>query len=93
MEAKSHQPEAPEGPIDPLIAAISETTSLANKVSCIPPAKIVFGSVTALLTLIRVCLPPLCYDPLQVHTQPGLTGQRTGLCWAWAILRRYLPRA
>jgi len=68
MKAESHQPEGSEGPIDPLIAAISETTNLANKVSCVPPAKIIFGSVTALLTLIRVCFLPLCYDPLQVHT-------------------------
>jgi len=95
MKAKSQQSEGREGPIDSeaLIAAISETTNLADKVSCIPPAKIAFGSVTALLTLIRVCLLLLCYDLLQVHTQPGLNGQRTGLCWAWAILCRYLPRA
>ena len=68
MKAESHQPEGPEGSIEALIAAISETTNLADKVSCIPPAKIVFGSVTALLTLIRVCFLLLCYDMPQVHT-------------------------
>jgi len=93
MRAESHQPEGSEGPIDPLIAAISETTNLANKVPCIPPAKIIFGSVTALLTLVKVCFLSLCYNLPQVHTQPGLTGPRTGLYRAWAILRRYLPHA
>ena len=68
MKAESHQPEGPKGPIEALIAAISETTNLADKVLCIPPAKIVFGSVTALLTLIRVCFLLLCYDMPQVHT-------------------------
>ena len=93
MKAESHQPEGPEDPTKALISAISETTDLADKVSCIPPAKIIFGSVTALLTLIRVCFLLLCYDLLQVHTQPELNGQRIGLCRAWVILRRYLPRA
>ena len=93
MKAESHQPEGREDPIEALIAAISETTNLADKVSSIPPAKIVFGSVTALLTSIRVCFLLLCHDLLQVHTWPGFNGQRTGLCRAWVILRRYLPCA
>ena len=93
MKAESHQPEGPKGPIEALIAAISETTNLADKVSSIPPAKIIFGSVTALLTLIRVYSLLLCHDLLQVHTQPELNGERTGLCRTWVILRRYLPRA
>ena len=63
MKAESQQPEGREGAIDSdaLIAAISETTNLADKVSCIPPAKIIFGSVVALLTLIRVFFLLLCY--------------------------------
>jgi len=68
MKAASHQPEGQEGAIDPLIAAISETTNLAEKAECIPPAKIIFGSVTVLLTLITVCFLLLCHDLLQVHT-------------------------
>ena len=75
MKTESHQPEGPKGPIEALTASISETTNLADKVLCIPPAKIVFGSVAALLTLIRVCSLLLCRDLLQVHTQPELTGE------------------
>ena len=93
MKVESQQPEGREGAIEALTAAISETTNLADKVSCIPPAKIIFGSVTALLTLIRVCFLLLCHDLLQVHTWSGLNGRRTGLFWAWVILRRYLSRA
>ena len=93
MKAESHQLEGREDPIEALITAISETTNLADKVSCIPPAKIVFGSVTALLTSIRVCFLLLCHDLLQVHAYPGLTGERTGLCRARVILRQCLPRA
>ena len=68
MKTESHQPEGREDPIEALIAAISETTNLADKVSSIPPAKIIFCSVTALLTSIRVCSLFLCHDLLQVHT-------------------------
>ena len=70
MKAKSQKPEGREGPIDSeaLIAAISETTNLSDKVSCVPPAKIVFGSVTALLTLIRVRFLLRCHDLLRTHT-------------------------
>jgi len=38
------------------------------KTSSIPPAKAVFGSVTILLTTIRVCFLLFRNDLLQVHT-------------------------
>jgi len=44
-----------------------EDTNLAEKVSSIAPAKAVFGSVSVLLTLIRVCFLLFCNDLLQVH--------------------------
>jgi len=54
-----------EGATSALNAAI-ETLNL--KISGISPAKAVFGSVVALLTLIEVCF----LDPLQVQTfTPG----------------------
>ena len=45
------------------------------KISNFPPAKVVFRSVTALLTLIRVCFMLSCNDLLRVHTQLGLCGE------------------
>ena len=60
-----------------LNAAI-QNTNLAENVSSIAPTKAVFGSVGVLLTLIRVCFLLSCNDLLQVHTQLGLDGQKTG---------------
>jgi len=78
MEAESQRPNERESAISALNAAI-EDLNLAEKISSIPPAKAVFGSVIVLLTLIRVCFPS-CNGPLWVHTQPppGLHGQQTG---------------
>ena len=92
MKTGSEQPKGREGAIERLNAAI-EATTLAEKVSPIAPAKIVFGSVGILLAQIRVCFLHLCNDPLQAHTWPGLNGGRAGLRRAWVILRRYLPSA
>jgi hypothetical protein len=52
MNAAFQRPTKPEGAIPTLNAAM-EVTNLAKKVSCIAPAKTVFGSVKILLTLIR----------------------------------------
>ena len=73
MKAESQQPKGREDVIEELNATI-EATTLAEKVSTIAPAKIVFGSVVILLALIRVCFPFLCQDLLQVHTWPGVNG-------------------
>ena len=62
MEAESQRPNEWEGAISALNAAI-EALNLV-KISSIPPAKAVFGSVIVILTLIRVCL----LDLLQVQT-------------------------
>jgi len=66
MKAESQHPEGREG----AIAALNEAIEGLNlvKVPCITPAKTVIGSVSILLTLIRVCFPSLCQDLLQVHT-------------------------
>jgi len=45
------------------------------KISSFPPAKAVFGSVTVLLTFIRVCFMLSCNDLLHVHAQLGLGGE------------------
>jgi len=67
METVSQRPGGQEGATSALNAAIQDT-NLAEKVSSIAPAKAVFGSVTVLLTLIRVCFLLFCNDLLQVHT-------------------------
>jgi hypothetical protein len=67
MNAESQQPTRPEGVIPALNAAI-EATNLAKSVSPIAPAKTVFGSVSTLLTLIRVRFLLFSDDPPQVHT-------------------------
>jgi len=67
MKAESQRPKGREDAIEALNAAI-KATDLAEKVSCIVPVKIAFGSASILLTMIRVCLPFSRQDLLQVHT-------------------------
>jgi len=77
METDSQPPGGREGATSALNAAIQDT-NLAENVSSIASAKAVFGSVTVLLTLIRVRFLLSCNDLLQVYTQLGLDGQKTG---------------
>ena len=56
MEVESHRPKEREGALSALNAGI-ETSNRAKDVSSITPAKAVFGSVSAILALIRVSLP------------------------------------
>ena len=67
MKNKSQQPKRREGATEELNTAI-EATNLAENLSTIAPAKIVFGSVGTLLTVIRVCVMLLRNDLLQAHT-------------------------
>jgi len=67
MEAESKQPKGQGAIISPLNAAI-EAMDLAEKISTITPAKTVFGSVSTLLTSIRVCFLLFCGDLLRVYT-------------------------
>jgi hypothetical protein len=53
MEAESRRPKGRESTTSALNAAI-ETLNLAKEVSSITPAKAVFGSVSIILTMIRV---------------------------------------
>ena len=53
MEAKSQRPKAQESKISALNAAI-EALNLAKELSSVTPAKAVFGSVSVILTMIRV---------------------------------------
>jgi len=76
MAATSQRPKGRDGTLSSLNAAI-EAMNLAKEVSGIAPAKAVFGSVSILLTMVRVrFLAPT--DPMyHVHVWPGLAGQQT----------------
>jgi len=56
MKAESQRPKEREDAVEALNAAI-KAIDLAEKASCIAPAKTVFGSASILLTLIKVCFP------------------------------------
>ena len=53
MEAESQRPKARDGVVSGLNTAI-EALNLAKEVSSVTPAKAVFGSVSAILAMIRV---------------------------------------
>jgi len=87
MASKSPQSKWRDGAFSTLNMAI-EALNLAKAASSVTPAKDVFGSVSVLLTIIRVrCLLFCCGGPL-VHTYAGLNGKRSGLCRNWDELRR-----
>ena len=60
MEAKSQRPKGRESTISALDASI-EVLNLAKEISSITPAKAVFGSVSVILTTIRVSSPMFFY--------------------------------
>ena len=53
MEDRSHRPKGRDEAISSLSAVI-EAINLAKEISSITPAKAVFGSVSVLLTMIKV---------------------------------------
>lgn len=79
MADKAKRPKKRDGVLPSLNMAI-DGLNLAKEFSSITPAKPVFGSVAALLTMIRVTLFTFCDKLLRVHTWPGHDGQRKGLC-------------
>ena len=89
MDIKPQRPKGRTGAVSSLNVAI-EAMNLAKEVSSITPAKAVFGSVSVLLTMLKVRFLLFHYGVTQVHNRPGLDGQRTGLRRTRIILRRYL---
>jgi len=68
-----------DGAISSLNMAI-EGLNLAKELSIVTPAKAVFGSVSVLLAMIRVCFPLFSCDEItQAHLYLGHHGQQTGL--------------
>jgi hypothetical protein len=78
MDVNSQQPKGRDGALSSLNMAI-DAINLAKDIVDIAPAKAAFGSVSALLTMIRVRFFLFCSDELQAHVYPGLDGERTGL--------------
>jgi hypothetical protein len=89
MDANPQRPKGRDGALSSLNMAI-DALNLAKDIVDIAPARAAFGSVIALLTMIRVCFLPFCDDGLKVHTHPGLDGEPAGLCRFRVELRRYL---
>ena len=79
MEIKSRRLKERDGVFSSLNAAI-EILHLAQELSCISSASAAFGSVSALLTMIRVHFRLFRNGVFQAHRHLGLDGQRTGLC-------------
>jgi len=87
MKAKPRRQKGRDGTLSSLNMAI-EAMNLAKDVSSVTPAKAVFGTVSAILTIVRVRFL-ISYDwKSHVHVWPGFDGQQIGLCRAQPGLRR-----
>ena len=73
MTDKSKRPKERDDILSLLDVTI-DGLNLAKELSSITPVKVVFGSVSVLLTMIRVSFLPFCDEVFQAHTQPGLDG-------------------
>jgi hypothetical protein len=89
MDANSQRQKGRDDALSSLNMAV-DAINLAKDIVDIAPAKAAFGSVSALLTMIRVRFFLFCNDELQVHMYPGLDGERTRLRRARVELRRHL---
>ena len=66
MTDKSQQPKGRDGVLSTLNFAI-DGLNLAKEVSSVTPAKAAFGTVTIILTMIRVSPLLSCNERLQAH--------------------------
>jgi len=57
-----------------------DALNLAKELSGITPANAVFGSVSVLLTMIRVICLLFCIDGPPAYMFPGLNGKQAELC-------------
>ena len=89
MDLNSQPPKGRDRIFSSLDEAI-EALNIAKDVYGIPPAQAAFGSVIALLTMIRVRFLLFYDDELRVHMYLGHDGQPDGLHQTRAILCRCL---
>jgi len=78
MSANPQRPKRRDGTLSALNVAI-DAMNLAKEAMSMTPAKGVFGSVSILLTMIKVRFPPLSDDLLEVHMWTGFHDQRNRL--------------
>ena len=76
MDTNPQRQERRENTLSVLNVTI-DALNLAKEISSATPAKAVFGSVGALLSMIKVRPFLVSDDTSQVHVQLGLHGQRT----------------
>ena len=75
MGDNSHErPRGRDSSLSPFSMAINGL-NLTKEFSSITPAQAVFGSVSVLLTMIRVCFLLFCDERFQVCTWPGYSDQ------------------
>ena len=74
MDVNPERSKERDGVLSSLAVTI-EALNLAKEISGIAPAKAAFGSVSALLTMIRVRFFPFCDNGFRIHICPGLDGQ------------------
>ena len=91
MDNKSQGPKGRDNTLSSLNMTI-EALNLAKDICAITPAKIAFGSVSALLTMIRVRFFQFRDNEPRAHTIPGFDDERTRLRRARVELRRHLYR-
>ena len=76
MDMDSRRPKHQDRALSLLSAAI-EAMNLAKEVSSMTPAKAVFGSVSILLAMIRVRIPPFYNGEPQVYTHQDSLANET----------------
>ena len=74
MDTKPQQPKGRGGTLSSLNVAIV-TMNLAKEISGVTPAKAVFGSVSILLTMIRVCFLPVIRRSELIHGQDSMANE------------------
>ena len=89
MASNSQRLNAHDSTLPRLNLAI-DFPSVAKDVSTIAPAQATFGSVCALLTVLRVLVFLFCGDGLPTHVSSGLHCKRRGLRRIRIALRRYI---
>ena len=74
MDPKSSKRQQRQESVLSLLNAAIEAMNLAKEASSATPAKAIFGTVSALLTMIKVRFPPSSDCTFKVHTESGING-------------------
>ena len=73
--ASTSQPQKGRDVVLPTLDVFIQALNIAKDACGIPPAQIVLGSASTLLTMIRACFSLLCEDGQPTHAHPGHYGQ------------------